>query len=138
MFPNGDLPAFHTNFTFDNRTFVVHNKTPAYFFRPNYCYKNQTLQADDLDILTKCQPANYFVWGFSSVIVAILLAVQMGWTIGTYLFWLDANLNSTLCRNGRRIRGPFRAASDLVDAMKEVLGGQTCAYADSELAEALK
>ena len=85
-----------------------------------------------------CQPAQYFVWGLSSSLLVLLLVAQMIWTVVTYLIWLDANLYSSLCRAGRRIRGPFRAASDLVDAMTEVLGHHTCAYSNAELATAME
>ena len=51
--------------------------------------------------------------------------------------WLDATLNSVLCRNGRKIRGPFRAAADFGDAMREALGDKISAYSDSDLAREL-
>ena len=68
----------------------------------------------------------------------ILLGLQLAWIVGMYGVWLDANLNSSLCRSGRRIRGPFRAVADLAEAMREVLGDQTCAYTEAELASALQ
>ena len=52
--------------------------------------------------------------------------------------WLDANLNSQLCRNGRKVRGYFRAAADVSEAMKETLGEEFCAYSDAEIAKELK
>ena len=54
-----------------------------------------------------------------------------------YLVWLDAQIHSALCRSGRKLRGRFRAVADLSEAMREVLGSETCAYSDSELAEEL-
>lgn len=54
-----------------------------------------------------------------------------------YIVWLDANINSTLCQHGRKVRGHFRAAADISEAAREVLGKQTCAYTDEELAREL-
>ena len=54
-----------------------------------------------------------------------------------YIVWLDANIYSALCRSGRKVRGDFRAVTDLSEAMKEVLGTETCAYSDRELAREL-
>ena len=51
--------------------------------------------------------------------------------------WLDANLNSQLCRNGRKVRGYFRAAADVSEAMRETLGDEFCAYSDAEIAKEL-
>lgn len=55
-----------------------------------------------------------------------------------YAVWMDANINSELVRYGRKIRGPFRAAADLVEAMNETLGHEYCAYKDKEIAKALE
>lgn len=52
--------------------------------------------------------------------------------------WLDANINSQLCRKGRKIRGYFRAAADISEAMSENLGEEFCAYSNSEIAQELR
>ncbi len=52
--------------------------------------------------------------------------------------WLDANINSQLCRKGRKVRGYFRAAADISEAMRETLGDEFCAYSNSEIARELK
>lgn len=54
-----------------------------------------------------------------------------------FMVWLDANLNSELCRKGRKMRGSFRNALDLAEAIREVLGDELCAYSDSEIARHL-
>lgn len=69
--------------------------------------------------------------------VYIVLSIQMVWIFGMYIVWLDARIYSALCRSGRKIRGPFRAAADLSEAVREILGDQTCAYTDGELAQEL-
>ena len=52
--------------------------------------------------------------------------------------WIDANLNSQLCRKGRKVRGYFRAAADLSEAMRETLGDEFCAYRDADIARELR
>ena len=64
--------------------------------------------------------------------------MQLVWTIGMYLVWLDANLVSDLVKSGRTIRGPFRAASDLAEATREQLGDDTCVYSDEEIVKELE
>ena len=93
----------------------------------------------NLDKITICVPeTKYFVWGLSSLLVKIVLAMQVVWIFGTYVVWLDANVASELCRSGRKVRGTFRATEDLSEAMKEVLGNETCAYSDAQLAKVLE
>ena len=55
-----------------------------------------------------------------------------------FLVWLHANFRSQLIRTGRRIRGNYRAAADLVEAMQESLGDEFCTYSDSEIAQELE
>ena len=104
-------------------------------FTASYCYDNQTLP--DLRSMAECLPETYFVWGISSLLLYIVLCLQIIWIFGMYLVWLDANIYSAICRSGRRMRGDFRAAADLSDAMREVLGNETCAYSNDEMASAL-
>ncbi len=52
--------------------------------------------------------------------------------------WLDSNINSELCRKGRKLRGPLRAAVDVSEAVQEVLGDDLCTYSESEIARELK
>ena len=68
----------------------------------------------------------------------IILGLQIIWTFGMYCVWLDANLASELVKSGRTIRGPFRAAADLVEAMNETLGHEYCAYTEKEISEGLE
>lgn len=76
--------------------------------------------------------------GFSSIVLYVILGLQIIWTVGMYAVWMDANINSELVSFGRKIRGPFRAAADLVEAMNETLGHEYCAYKDKEIAKALE
>lgn len=136
---------FTTNFTLDGHFYLFHNYD---FFRDSgisspgmtssYCYNNGTLSQDFLEAAAECLPENYFVWGFSSLLVYIVLCLQITWTLGIYLVWLDANIYSALCRSGRKVRGHYRAAIDLSEAMGEVLGKETCTYSDAELSRELQ
>ena len=106
-------------------------------YLPRYCYQNQSISSHQLKESAQCIQEQHFVWGLSSLLVKIMLALQMVWTLGTFLVWLDANLYSELCRNSRKIRGPFGATLDLSGAMREVLGDETCADSEAELAAQL-
>ena len=110
------------------------NGSLAFNPSPSYCYLNQTLS---MSLPTQCIPESFFAWGFSSLLLYITISLQLAWMAGMYIVWLEANVNSQLVRRGRRIRGPLRAASDLVEAMREVLGDEYCAYSNSELEKEL-
>ena len=105
-------------------------------FHPIYCYNKQAVP--HLNQMAECLAEKYFVWGFSSLMIYIIASIQIIWTLGTYIIWLDAHTHSALCRSGRGIRGPFRPAADLSEAMTEVLGSDICAYSDKELSQALR
>lgn len=119
-----------------------------------YCYNETVLFPYQLQDVPYCFAQPYFVWyvsfetfrdpvlmsyrGFSSILLYIILGLQIIWTFGMFCVWLDANIASELVRNGRTIRGPFRAAADLVEAMNETLGHEYCAYSDTEISKELE
>ncbi|KAL2047574.1 hypothetical protein N7G274_000615 [Stereocaulon virgatum] len=136
---------FTTNFTLDGQFYLFHNydffrysETSSPGITSSYCYNNETFSQGFLEAAAECLPDNYFVWGFSSLLVYIVICLHIIWTLGTYLVWLDANVYSALCRSGRKIRGQYRAAIDLSEAMGEALGKETCAYSDAELSRELQ
>lgn len=86
----------------------------------------------------QCIPKPYFVWGFSSLLLYIILPLQMIWALGMFLVWLHAHMTSELLLAQRTVHGPLRAAADLAEAMKEVLGDEFCNYQDGELQRELK
>lgn len=100
------------------------------------CLNNQLLP-DDLSLDSKCIARSYYVWGFSSIMLYIILSLQLAWTLGMFLIWLDANVYSELCRKGRKMRGSFRNALDLAEVVREVLGDELCAYSDDEISRNL-
>ena len=101
-----------------------------------YCFRNEILPWD-FDQSTECLSRRYFVWGFCSVLLYIILSLQLVWTLGMFMVWLDANIYSKLCRRGRKMHGSFRNVLDLAEAIKEVLGDDLCAYSNSEIARRL-
>lgn len=129
------IHGFETNITVKGHTYVFTN----YTFRPlqTVCYQNQSLP-EDLTSIAKCIPEQYFVWGWSSLLLYITLGLQLAWTLGMLGVWLDANINSQLCRKGRKVRGYFRAAADISEAMRETLGDEFCAYSESDIARELE
>ena len=119
------------NFTVNGQTYQV----PSNFFSASsewYCYADEILPHGFQDSPI-CLAESYFAWGFSSLILYILLSLQLVWTLGMFLVWLDANVCSELCRKGRKMRGSFRNALDLAEAVREVLGDELCAYSEKEI-----
>ena len=135
-----DTGAWWTTFTFMGKTYNFNNYVFefALSYLPYYCYNNQYFSTAALQARENCIPDAVYVWGLSSLLVKINLGLLGVWTIGTYGVWADANLYSKLCRNGRKMRSPFRAAIDLSEAIGLVLGDEICAYSNSELARKLK
>lgn len=102
----------------------------------SYCFENLTLSRN-FNPEQICLANDYFVWGFSSLLLYIILSLQFVWTLGMYIVWLDANCNSELCRKRRKMRGSFRNALDLAEAIREVLGDELCAYPERQIADQL-
>lgn len=100
---------------------------------PSLCHQGNAIPWDS----AVCLGSPYFVWGFSSLLLYIVLSLQLVWTLGMFIVWLDANTCSKLCRKQRKMRGSFRNALDLAEAVREVLGDNLCAYSESEIARQL-
>lgn len=143
------------NITVNGQMYILQNMSPRDLFDPAYRYGNQTISAYEMEQSPFCFSKSYFVWyvtysllshlytdtefrGFSSIVLYVILGLQIVWTFGMYCVWLDTNIASELVRSGRTVRGPLRAAADLVEAMNETLGHEYCAYTDKEIEKALK
>ncbi|KAL8925445.1 MAG: hypothetical protein Q9208_003537 [Pyrenodesmia sp. 3 TL-2023] len=129
---------YTTNVTINGKMHILNNTSPSDLYRASYCYDGDLVDPYKLTTNTYCFAKSFFVWGFSSIVLYVILSLQILWTIGMYAVWMDANINSELVKYGRKIRGPFRAAADLVEAMNETLGYEYCAYKDKEIAKALE
>ncbi|KAI4265249.1 MAG: hypothetical protein L6R38_009555 [Xanthoria sp. 2 TBL-2021] len=129
---------YTTNITINGGIHFFNNSSPSNYAQPAYCYNDLMLELNQMKPSTYCFNKEYFVWGFSSIVLYVTLGLQLAWTLGMYCLWLDANLASELVKTGRTIRGPFRAAADLAEAMKETLGDEYCAYTDKEIEKELE
>lgn len=141
-YPYSNCQAFNytSNITVLGHTYFFNNymfEAPRDYELQRFCYRNQTIR-EDLKDIAECMQKDYFVWGFSSLMLYIILGIQLAWTIGMFLVWLHANLRSQLVRTGRRIRGNYRAAADLAEPMQETLGDEFCTYTDGEIARELE
>lgn len=127
---------FTTNITVQGRFYKFNNYDPADDWYLGYCYNNSLLP-DISNRLAYCLPESYFVWGFSSLLLYIICSLQITWTVGMFIVWLDANINSQLCRTGRKTRGFLRPALDIAEAVRDVLGEELCTYQSAEIFRAL-
>lgn len=93
---------------------------------------------EDLKTIAQCLPQSHFVWGFSSLLLYVVCSLQIVWIFGMSIVWVDANICSQLCRRGRKTQGYFRAALDIAEAMRNVLGDESCAYTNAEINHELK
>ncbi|KAL8697784.1 MAG: hypothetical protein Q9201_006931 [Fulgogasparrea decipioides] len=132
---------YTTNITINGHMYKLHNERASVLFSPVYCYDNESIDLNTLHKSPFCFTQSYFVWtirGFSSIVLYVIVGLQIVWTFGMYCVWLDANSASELLRNGRTVRGPFRAAADVVEAINEILGHEYCAYTDKEIEKELE
>ena len=127
---------FTTNVTLHGNFYKFNNYDPSYDWHQEYCYKNEMLPRD-LSEQVICLPESYFVWGFSSLLLYIICSLQITWTVGMFIVWLDANINSQLCRTGRKTRGFLRPALDIAEAVRDVLGEELCTYQSEDISRTL-
>lgn len=80
---------------------------------------------------------NLYQYGFSFEWLFVAAIVNSVWLYGLWIVWLDCDTNSEPCKKGRRL-GLWRAIADISEAMRDELGPNICAYAEQELADALR
>ena len=78
-----------------------------------------------------------YQWGFSGEWILIALVLHTLWTIGSAAVWFDAQVNGQCYQKGRRM-GPYRALTDLGDAIRKELGTDIGTYSEEELAAATR
>ncbi|KAI4176342.1 MAG: hypothetical protein LQ343_001081 [Gyalolechia ehrenbergii] len=130
--------SYTTDATINGTVIKLNDIYPSDLWNSAYCYNDILLDLSQLQEIPYCIAQPYFVWGFSSILLYVILGLQIIWTFGMFCVWLDANIFSELVRNGRTIRGPFRAAADLVEAMNETLGHEYCAYSEKDISSELE
>ena len=70
----------------------------------------------------QCLPLMTHNWGFSFLGLFVVMVFTAVWSIGMYIMWMDAYLNSRFSRVGRDL-GTYRASWDFADAMRRDMGG---------------
>ena len=143
--------TWYSNITFRNHTYAItnysmyilpqisysysttHNTVYTHSSTEFICTKDGDPLPDSVKEKPQCIPKPFFVWGFSSLLLYIILPLQMAWTLGMFFVWLHAHTTSELLRGQRTVHGPLRAVADLAEAMKEVLGDEFCNYRDREI-----
>jgi hypothetical protein len=65
----------------------------------------------------QCLPTMTHNWGFSFLGLFIVMVFTATWSIGMYIMWLDAYLNSRFSRANRDL-GTYRASWDFAEAMR--------------------
>ena len=69
----------------------------------------------------QCLPLMTHNWGFSFLGLFIVMVLTAVWSLGMYLMWMDAYLNSRFSRADRDL-GTYRASWDFADAMRRDMG----------------
>jgi hypothetical protein len=73
---------------------------------------NSILTLAAMEKLGNCQQTATYKWGFSFLLLFVVLILFMVWILGTYVLWLDAYLNSRL-DIVKRDMGLYRAVLDI-------------------------
>ncbi|KAF2680257.1 hypothetical protein K458DRAFT_312424 [Lentithecium fluviatile CBS 122367] len=71
-----------------------------------YCWQGRGYDVIKTIESTRCLPdtANpSYQWGFSSMLVAVFLIIQFGWSLTMYIVWQDAQINSRIVKSGFRL-----------------------------------
>lgn len=130
---------YTTNVTWHGHTYVFQNYefSRGIDYNLRYCY-NGKLVDSELNSAAQCITEPFFVWGFSSLLLQIILYLQIVWTFVMMFIWLHANMTSQLLFKNRKVRGNYRATTDLAEALRDALGDEYCAYSEDEIASELK
>lgn len=99
--PSGDRPFHNTS-------------TTPIFSDGEYSY-----DLENLNLNGRCQQLDTsYKWGFSFLVLFIVIMTFTVWCLGMYILWLDAWLNSRFDRAGRAM-GLHRAVLDLASCMNQ-------------------
>ncbi|KEF53992.1 uncharacterized protein A1O9_09787 [Exophiala aquamarina CBS 119918] len=106
----------------------VHWKSPsgdtpfARTQQPLFSNGEFTFEIDKINELGRCQQSNTsYKWGFSFLILFVVLLLFAVWCVGMYALWIDAFLHSRVDNAGRHI-GLQRAVLDLAHVMRNDIG----------------
>ena len=90
----------------------------------HWIYNNQTYGLPYVLQEGACLPNSSHNWGFSFLILFIVILLTLLWAVGMYALWLDAYLHSRLDHHGRKM-GIYRASFDFAEAMRKDISPQT-------------
>jgi hypothetical protein len=85
----------------------------------------------------QCVGQDGYVWGISSFVCFVGLAMEIVWVIGCYAMYFSAYRQSRLVLGGRSGAGRIRNVLDLAEAIRGDLGEWTGAYQEKALKKAL-
>lgn len=92
------------------------------FSDPMFTNGDVIYDLEQLNLHGRCQQEDTsYKWGFSFIILFIVILTFIVWCLGMYILWLDAFLNSRFDRAGRRM-GLQRAILDLAYCMRKDMG----------------
>jgi hypothetical protein len=113
-----DIP-FASNWTDPTtRTKPYTNTSNVAYTYPN---SNKTYGLEYIQDQGSCQQLPTYKWGFSFLLLFIVILLSNIWAMGTYTLWLDAYLNSRF-DHARRNMGIQRAILDAANAMRKDMG----------------
>lgn len=89
---------------------------------PKYNLPNtpSVLTMEDVNLAGNCQQTATYKWGFSFLLLFLVLIFFMIWIIGTYILWIDAYLHSRL-DIAKREMGLYRAVLDVSSVIQSDL-----------------
>lgn len=99
---------------------------------------NETYNLSYIQDNGSCQPSKTYKWGFSFLLLFIVVLSSSIWAIGTYTLWLDAYYNSRIDYT-KRSMSMQRAVLEISTAMKKDMGEDaTENISDQELKQMLQ
>ena len=139
--PSLNISAYSTDYScplgggFDNRlcTFGASWQDPRSHDYPfqglkNVAYtlsnSNATYDVAKIQAEGTCQQLETYQWGFSFLLLFVVMLFTAVWALGSYALWMDAYLNSRLERSPRDM-GTLRAILDYAAAIEKDLGADT-------------
>ncbi|KAF2490450.1 hypothetical protein BU16DRAFT_153283 [Lophium mytilinum] len=88
------------------------------------CYNGTAYTDEYVSLNSQCMPdttVNTYQWGFSTMLSAVFVIIQLVWALSMYAVWQDAQWNSVLVRSGYKMT-QLRAAFSLSEAAQQRTG----------------
>ncbi|KAK5033178.1 hypothetical protein LTS07_003479 [Exophiala sideris] len=92
------------------------------FIDPTFTNGEFTYSLEEINVNGECQQIqSSYKWGFSFLVLFSVIILFLVWSLGMYILWVDAYLNSRFNRAGRTL-GIQRAVLDLAACMQREIG----------------